>query len=96
MCRRRGKIAEESYITGYHGCSCHPFKTWEESKFFHKQKLKVGDRVKNRHTGKIGYIAEVDNAEGNYYIVKFGTRGVSSDYELEHGAILIKIEDETN
>jgi hypothetical protein len=78
------------FITGLMGCSCHPFKSWKECDQFHSQKLNVGDFVRHRCLEKTGHIVEVCRDEGNYYIVKFGNRGVQSDNELAHGAELMR------
>jgi hypothetical protein len=86
-------VPEQSYITGYYGCNCHPFESWTVCKRFHKQKLKIGEPVRHRCTGQLGTISKVESSEGNWYLVKFGTKGVPSDHELEHAASLIKMEE---
>lgn len=76
-------MTENNYITGYYGCSCHPFESWEECAREHKKKLNIGDRVKSRHTGKEGYITEIIDREQNFYM--------ASVIGFEHAASLIKI-----
>lgn len=76
------------YITGYHGCNCHPFKTWEECDKYHKQKVEVEQRVRRRCNGKEGAVHRI-HPERGYVSVKYGND--PSDIHLEHVANLIKI-----
>lgn len=77
-------------ITGYYGCSCHPYETEKECWQEHKKKLRRGDVVYHRHGERIGI---VDKKEGsgvsNFYIVQFGNQ--PRDYQLQHAANLIKL-----
>lgn len=82
----------ESFVTGLYGCNCHPFESWAEYERAQKQKLRVGDPVTHRCTGRSGVVSRVD--QGNWYLVKFGTKGVPSDHELEHAAGLIREEEQ--
>jgi hypothetical protein len=77
-----------NYITGYYGCSCHPFSSWEECDFYHKQKLNVGDKVLNRHTSESGEVDEIHSK--GFVNVKYGER--PCDIHQEHVAKLIKIQ----
>lgn len=82
---------EKPYVTGPYGCSCHPFNDWDECNRVHRQKYKVGDKVKNRCNlwkGKrykeaiIGTV--IKDVEDGYYIVKYGPN--RSDECLIHAA----------
>lgn len=77
----------ELYITGYHGCSCHPFRNWKESNARHKQKFTLGAKVRNRCTGEYGEITEVSG--NNYYLVDYTFEDKASDNQLEHAAMLL-------
>jgi len=75
-------------IIGLFGCYCHPFSSWKECDKMHKQLLKVGQPVKNRHTDASGVVHKI--LEGKYwYTVKYGD--LPRDLHLEHSANLIKI-----
>jgi hypothetical protein len=76
------------FITGYYGCSCHPFNSWEECSKFHKQKFGFGEWVKHRCNGREGQIKSPTDEKG-FVIVDFG--GLQSDHHLEHSANLIKV-----
>jgi heat shock protein HspQ len=52
----------------------------------HNQKFKVGDKVKNRHTGSEGDIFEIHPEKG-FVTVKYGE--LPCDQHLEHVATLI-------
>ncbi len=78
-----------AYITGYYGCSCHPFNSWAECDKYHKQKFNVGDKVHNRHSNTDGEVIEKTNSKG-FCIVKYGP--FRRDEHLEHVASLEKIE----
>lgn len=79
-------MSEKPYITGYYGCSCHPFHSWKESDAAHKYPFRVGDAVKHRCFDKTGV---VDSVEGQgFFIVKWGNSGLARDFELEHAATL--------
>lgn len=69
----------QPFITGYYGCKCHPFLTWEECEKAHRQRFKVGDVVKNRCNGRIGSVTEV---KGQYW---YGVEGMGT----EHAGMLI-------
>lgn len=75
------------FITGYYGCKCHPFNSWGECYKFQIQKLKIGQRVKHRCTGKLGVVDKL--GEKGFVIIKFGD--LQRDLKLEHVANLIKI-----
>lgn len=55
------------YITGYYGCKCHPFKSWDECNKLHRQRFKIGDLVMNRCNGKIGAITEINKEHPYFY-----------------------------
>lgn len=76
----------ETQITGYYGCKCHPFASWDDLKKFEKQKLTKDDKVIHRCNGKKGII--LGEVKG-FVTVKFGNK--KSDIELDHVANLIKI-----
>ena len=86
---KQEKVLLKPLTQGYFGCSCHCFESWEEYKRYQKQKLEVGDEVTHRCDGKKGIVSEASDGDG-FCIVKFGTRGVASDHELEHTTNLIK------
>ncbi len=77
-------------ITGFNGCSCHPFASWEESDKAHNQKFQIGDQVINRCNKKVGFIHGAANHEGNYVTVNYGKK--PSDIELQHVAQLEPIQ----
>lgn len=77
-------------IIGLNGCYCHPFKNWEECERFHNQKLKKGDAVINRCSGKKGFIYEAGSTRGDY-IVNYEPCLVPSDRTLEDAASLVLI-----
>jgi len=77
----------KNYITGYYGCNCHPFSSWKECRKFHNQKLKIGEKVKNRHTGKIGNVCAIHKTDPKgFVIVKYGKH--PCDQHLNHVAEL--------
>jgi hypothetical protein len=59
------------YITGYYGCSCHPFNSWKECEMAHKRKFRIGDIVKHRCNGVQGEITQI-NGQGFYYVSTLG------------------------
>jgi hypothetical protein len=59
------------YITGSHGCKCHPFTSWKICELFHKRKFNPGDGVLNRCTRSMGTVIGIND---NYYIVRYGKR----------------------
>ena len=78
-------MSESLFITGLYGCSCHPFKSWEECRLFSNRVFKIGENIRNRHSGKIGTVYELSETKG-YLSVKYGD--LRSDIELEHVAML--------
>jgi hypothetical protein len=68
------KITREDgslFITGLHGCKCHPFNNWEENKKYATRKFKVGDAVQHRCFGNTDTIKEVVGS--NFYnLTSFG------------------------
>ena len=34
---------------GLYGCYCHPFKSWEDLKYYENQKIEIGAKYKERH-----------------------------------------------
>ncbi len=79
-------------ITGLYGCICHPYASWDECDHEHNKKLVVGQKVKQRHNGKVGVIHLVNEENKHFCTVKFGPK--PSDLHLEHAANLIFIKDE--
>lgn len=75
-----------SNITGFYGCSCHPFDSWEACDKAHNQKFIVGELVKNRCTGEVGDIYQICEEKG-FYIVKYGE--LERDKRLQHAAELM-------
>lgn len=73
-------------IIGLYGCYCHPFDSYEQADAMFNQKLKVGQVVKQRHTGRVGEIYGIH--ERQFYSVKYGPQ--PKDLELEHAQCLIK------
>jgi hypothetical protein len=73
-------------ITGYYGCRCHPFESWDECERAHNQMFNVGDRVRSRHTGILGEVSKICEEKG-FVIVKEGDR--ECDHVLNHVACLI-------
>lgn len=57
------------YITGLHGCNCHPFESWEECDRANKQRFKPEQRVTERCTGKKGTIIEMADGDFRWYRV---------------------------
>jgi hypothetical protein len=75
-------------ITGLHGCSCHPFQSWEDLDMYMKQRLTGGQLVQIRHTGEKGYV--VGN-EGQYYRIDRIPCNVPRDITIEHVSNLIPV-----
>jgi hypothetical protein len=75
-------------ITGYHGCSCHPYSSWAECNKLHGQKMQIGEKVQQRHTGELGVVHELYENK-IWCIVKYGD--LPRDHHLENVASLIKI-----
>ena len=75
-------------IKGIYGCYCHPFVSWDECEKAHKQKLNVGDIVKNRCNDKTGTVISILEMRG-FVVVKFGIN--RCDEHLRHVAELIKL-----
>jgi hypothetical protein len=73
------------FITGLHGCKCHPFASWKESDKAHKQKFEVGDQVINRCNKKVGFVHHICD-QGGYVHVNYGNEPI--DRELKHAAEL--------
>jgi hypothetical protein len=61
---------EKPLVTGLWGCTCHPFEDWQDHDKYSKQKIELGKKYKNRHSGEIG-IAEGIDPEQKYYIYLF-------------------------
>lgn len=74
------------YITGYYGCSCHPFASWKDCDQAHRQKLKVGQVVEGRCHGRVG-IVDQDTCRQGFCLVKYGP--LQSDIHQEHVANLV-------
>ena len=74
-------------VIGLYTCSCHLFESYEQADAAAKQKLEVGEKVKERCSGEEGEVSEVN--KGGYVIVKYGER--PCDHKLEHAQELIKI-----
>lgn len=87
---KKSRKPEKKFITGLHGCSCHPFSSWEECKRFHNQTFNIGDTVKNRHNNKEGQVLQKNDVKG-YLTVAYGKK--PSDNHLEHVASLILLKE---
>ena len=79
---------QQLFITGLHGCSCHPFKTWEDCKSAHNQKLPVGQKVLHRCKNRVGRVHKIHDQKG-FVTVQYGPKPV--DLVLEHVANLVKV-----
>lgn len=79
-------------ITGLYGCICHPYASWGECNYEHNKKLIVGQKVRQRHSGKIGVIYRINEEKKQFCTVQYGPN--PSDLNLEHAANLIFIENE--
>jgi len=75
-------------ITGYYGCSCHPYESWAECEKSHKQRVAVGEHVQQRHTEAFGEVYSLYD-EKDWCMVKYGD--LQRDIHLENVANLIKI-----
>ncbi|ULT44104.1 hypothetical protein KRR40_12505 [Niabella defluvii] len=72
---------EKPYITGYYGCTCHPFKSWTELDKAFRKKFRIGDKVRNRCSGLEGEVYKILPDRG-FYVVKYGP--LPRDQHLEH------------
>ena len=77
-------IERPGYI-GLYGCRGHPFTSWKECKFYHNQKLTIGQLVKNRCLNTNGFVHSIEKAKG-FVTVRYGNR--PCDIHLEHVAEL--------
>ena len=75
--------------TGLYGCYCHPFNSWVECVRAHKQIFTIGQKVKNRHSDKEGFIIRTVEDSKYFWIVKYGS--FPKDEHLQHSANLILI-----
>ena len=82
-----GQNKTHTIIIGLYGCSCHPFTSWLECEKLQRQKLKIGQVVKHRCSGKIGTVLKL--ADHGYVDVKFGK--LPRDIQSEHAQNLIII-----
>jgi hypothetical protein len=82
-------MKEKYPITGYYGCACHPYESFEDLKFYERQKLTEGQIVKIRHTEKFAYVINKYTDGGNYYRVNVFPCKYASDIEQAHGSNLI-------
>lgn len=83
------KAINPQIITGYHGCSCHPFESWEECEKAHKRKFKPGQRVKVRHTGEMGSVIEKADDDPYWWKILVDPGTKQSDIRVAHSANLI-------
>lgn len=74
-------------VLGYYSCSCHPFNSFQERDFYSRQKLRLGQKVKNRCKGISGEIIRILPERG-FVIVRYGQ--LQSDCHLEHCEQLIQ------
>lgn len=79
---------EDKGVIGLYTCSCHLFNNYEDSKKAKNQKLPINTNVKNRCSGKIGYVIELCKQKG-YVIVKYGK--YPKDNHLEHVQELLEL-----
>ena len=82
-CDREGVYA----FKGWWICNCHPFDTFEDARKAARQKFEIGEKVKDRCTGKIGILHSI--GENKYFTVKFGR--YPKDIHLKHSQELLKI-----
>lgn len=79
------------YITGLHGCKCHPFESWEECEAAHTAQFVPGDTVVGRHNCNFATI--IGNIDGEKYwwniLVMPGL--FESDKQISHSANLILV-----
>jgi len=85
------KTMAKAYIQGYYGCSCHPYKNWDELKYYEKQKLSIGERVKERCTSRIGLIYSLPDNGSRFYGIKYGE--LPRDNETIHVQNAIRVND---
>lgn len=76
-------------IQGYYGCPCHPFESFEELKFYEKQKLSEGQIVKMRHTEKFAFVIRKYSDGTRFYHINVFPCKHGSDITLEHVTNLI-------
>lgn len=79
----------KGYIQGYYGCSCHPYKDWDDLKYYEKQKLSLGDRVKQRCTRRIGIILGPTENHSGFFHIKYGE--LPKDHQTIHVQNAIKV-----
>ena len=75
-------------ITGYYGCSCHPYSSWAECRKMHNQRVTIGEQVQQRHTKMLGVVFSLYE-EKDWCIIKYGD--LPRDHHLENVASLIKV-----
>jgi hypothetical protein len=76
------------FITGLHGCRCHPFNSWKECEAAEKQRFKPDDKVRHRCTGKEGVIADHPYDIPGYYL--------ASNIGVCHAQELIPVSNQLN
>ena len=88
-------MSKKLYITGLYGCSCHPFKSWEDHDYYAKQKFKKEDSVRVGHTGIFAYIIK-KKTQGNYYDINKFPCANPSDIGFDHVTNLISFNNFTS
>lgn len=78
-------------ITGPYGCSCHPFKDWDEHDYFMKQKIVVGEKYKIRHTLKECIVKGFDEEFKEFVHIFVEPYDCARCNQTEHKSNLIKI-----
>jgi len=81
----------KTWIQGYYGCRCHPFKSWEECHKFEKQKLEIGQRVKHRCQGWSGTVTKLYQDRKDFVFVTCDDRSNNNRGGQENVANLIPI-----
>jgi hypothetical protein len=56
---------------GLYGCECHPFPSIAAWRAACRQRFKIGDRVKLRHSGKVGIVTGRYVEAPQFYLVFF-------------------------
>lgn len=83
----RNKKRKKPFITGYYGCSCHPYESWADLKHHEQKKVKQGQKVMCRCTKREGVVYSVkDKGINGWCIVKYGP--LPKNHELEHTSTL--------
>lgn len=78
-------------VIGLYGCSCHPFKDWNDHDFFHKQKIEIGKEYIIRHTGEKCIVKGFEKEQRKYVKVFVEPYDCPRCNQTVHKSNLIKV-----